>query len=148
MEEKDDEIRDQVAKKVVEQWAINRTPYLLSSIGIDLKLAGIDYHKLAGPGVTLSKYIASIAQGRFKVVSHPVIKARVGAIPSTEDYDFPEVEKTTDTPTRPAAERARRLTPKKYVVLNFLEALSDLPQEDLEKINLPISVLAKLLSRQ
>jgi len=40
------------------------------------------------------------------------------------------------------------MPPRKYVVLNFLQALSDLSPEDLKEVQIPAGVLAKLLSQQ
>lgn len=147
MEVSEQAIRELVARKAGEWWRSKRTPYLVSSIGIDLKQSGLEYRQLAAPSINLAKYLSSIAHGEFKVVSHPSLRARVGVIPGSEHYNFPEEEPATAKGEVIAqGERVRRTTPRKYVVLNFLEALSDLPQEELDKISLPISVLAKLLS--
>jgi hypothetical protein len=131
-----------------DRWERDQSPYLVSDIGNDLKAEGISYRDIIGEEINLVGFLRENAAGKFKVIAHPIQKAKVGVIPPDRDYSFDRrVEPTPDSSER-RFERTRRQTPKKYVVLNFLEALAELDESEIEKIQIPLSVLAKLLVKK
>jgi len=133
-------------------WEVARQPYLISSLGTDLKSAGFDYRSLLGE-VTLGSFFSSRATD-VKVVRHPTLKAKVGLIPATENYEYPAEDilpGADQVGSLRAVERSahtidRRPRNARHVVMNFLEALGSLPEDDLQRVNIPVSVLAKLVA--
>jgi hypothetical protein len=139
-----DELLDFVAKLTRERWAESRKPLLASFVPPILLAHGMNYREILGPMTKLVSYLTQNGGGRFKIVIHPQHKAKIGLIPPTENYDFeieprePEPNKTNLLPSKSRSQ--------KFVVLNFLEALSTLEPSELDKVQIPVSVLAKLLS--
>jgi len=131
-----------------EKWDRDRSPYLVSDIGNDLKAEGISYRDVIGEETNLAGFLRENARDKFKVVVHPVQKAKVGVIPPDQDYSFERGVTTSPEAGEKRSERTRRQTPKKYIVLNFLEALAELDESEIEKIQIPLSVLAKLLVKK
>jgi len=141
------ELINLAAEKAAQQWQADRSPYLISDIGNDLKDMGAFYKEIIGEEYSLTSFLRANAAGKFKVVVHPDKKAKVGVIPPNEEYDFNAVPSRLQEAERGhSAERQRKQTPRKYVVLNFLEALAELDNSDLEQVQLPLTIIKKLLS--
>jgi hypothetical protein len=129
---------------VREHWGATREPLLLSLIAPELSSHGMDYKQLLGT-VRLSEFLASNAEGRFVLVRHPTKRAKVGLIPAGEQFEY-EPEPIPVTRTAIGVTSKRRSA--RYALLNFLDALGDLPPEELDKIVLPVSAMVKLLERR
>lgn len=137
-------VLDHVQKIVGEHWLATREPLLLSLVAPDLMLHGIDYKQLLGT-VRLSEFLGANADGRLKLVRHPIKRAKVGLIPIGEEFEF---EPEPASPPRPTTSAAAKRRSGRYAVLDFLDALADLPPEELDKIVIPISSLVRLLERK
>jgi len=87
---------------------------------------------------TLKAFIKETEQfGGYKLVEHPIQRARVGVVPAGADYKFPsEMDHSSMTIAKGSHQEA---------TLAFFRALATLPSEDLEKVIIPASVLVKLL---
>jgi hypothetical protein len=120
-----------------QQWDNSKSPLLLSSIPTLLLKQEFDYKsQLQDKG--LKSYIEQTNGNGYKLVTHPVHKAKVGIIPEEEDFKF----QTEDLGTAP---KNISSSSRERVVIDFLNALSTLPASDIEKVNIPASILAKLL---
>jgi hypothetical protein len=142
MEKTKDAMLDFLTTKTQQWWEANRSPYLVSYISPELSAQGVNWHEIVGEDVKLAKYLQENAEGRFKVVVHPWHRAKVGLIPENETFEY-----LTDALPKEATTRAEhfRAPNRKFVILNFLQALAELDKEELDKVHIPVSVLARLL---
>lgn len=120
-----------------EYWATHNRPLLLSNLPplIEEKLQ--DYKELLR-GASLKGYI----KGRegacgYKLIEHPMQKAKVGIIPSDIEYKF------SPPPVDNPSVRKSKADPG--AIISFLAELAKLPEAEVEKIDIPVSVLVKLL---
>jgi ribosomal protein S4 len=88
-------------------------------------------------GRSLKKFIKE-TEGKYKLVEHPYQKAKVALIPKNESYKFPELDEKQEQSViiNRNAEKA---------LIEFLKALKKLPEQDQEKVQIPVSVLVKML---
>jgi hypothetical protein len=136
-----------LGQQAVAVWNADAKPYLLSMVTPDLKQQGLTYQGAIGDK-TLAKWAETVEQDEFTVVRHPLHRANVGVIPFGEAYEFPRVAPRTpglaiefDDDRRTEGSGRQR----KAVVVRFLETLTKLDPEDLDKIVLPVSVIVKLI---
>lgn len=132
-----------IVRKTNEHWEKTKAPYLLSYVTTDLAPLGAHYRNIIGEGVTLKQYVSGIPSVR--VVVHPLHKAKVGLVPANVQFSF-EIEpsvRSSGLVTEPL--KRPRMPPQRYIVMQFLNLLSKLPEEDLKSVNIPVHVLAKLV---
>jgi hypothetical protein len=134
-----------IIKRTKEVWDTSSVPYMLSWISPELQAKGILYKTIIGPQ-TLKQFAATLAD-HVRLVVHPTQKSRIGLVPKTENFEFEE-ELTLNTSLREATPKKLRQPSQRYIVTQFLVALSRLNDDELNKINIPISVLAKLLGEK
>ncbi|MFN3147215.1 MAG: hypothetical protein ACE368_19180 [Paracoccaceae bacterium] len=129
--------------KAAEIWARDQKPYFLANVQPDLKKKGKDYRAALGEEIKLSDFARSLKSVRF--IQHPSKPAIVGVIPLNEEYDV-----EASAPQKESAERAKRTSFRKRerVILDFLGLISELSDADLDGVNIPLHVLAKLLKEQ
>jgi len=78
----------------------------------------------------------------YKVITHPVHRAKIGLVPPDVNYEF-------EADSEPAQETALSdIAPVPNDAIALLNILSKLDAEDLEKITIPVSVLAKLFKQR
>lgn len=143
-----DNLIDIIEKKTREIWEDRKAPWLLSDVEPFLRKEGFSYKDLIAP-LTLKKFAAGL-DGKVKVIQHSSRRARVGLIPPDKSYSFDTevADPTSVAPVRETSSARSHSRNTKYVVLNFLQALSTLDEEDLEKVVIPTSVLAKLVKEK
>ena len=102
-----------------------------------------DSKKVLSEGTTLRQFVATLDD--LRIVVHPIQKAKIGVVPKDSPFTF-EVEPTVK-PTASTDERPRRIRQpnQRFVVMQFLAALSRLPPEDVKEVNIPVHVLARLM---
>lgn len=134
--------------KYIEDRAIDKwptAPYMLSSIGTELKVAGVEYLPLIKP-LKLRQFVLATEFERIKAVAHPHHLAAVALVPKSENFAFPDAEPSTDTEVggkdeRPAAPtRTSAYSP----AARLLGILSRLSEDDLGRIEIPVDLLVKL----
>ena len=140
-----DELKAFLSEKALERWTIERKPYLLSEAAPHFRELGKQFRSLLVNDVTLTRWAETHGDGLFSVVRHPVQKAKVGIIPAGEVYNFPEPITAQPATTAPEGASKEALRHRRLAVLKFFETISSLPDEDLEKIHIPVSVIAKLM---
>ena len=131
-----------VARRTKETWG-QRRPYYISFIGTDAAKEAVDYRSIIAP-LKLRQWALTVQIDEVKVVAHPMHKAQVGFVPADEEFTFGDegVNSTTQsTPiTKPSSvNETRRST------LQFMKALSMLSDEELDKINIPVRTIVRLL---
>lgn len=124
-----------------EYWDANQRPLLLSQLPVLLRDRQIDFRTTLGDK-SLKSFVTRVADANhFKVVIDPTHKAKIGLIPDSVAYEFPiEV-----LPSQTNAVSEISSAQNDAVVL--LGILSKLDAADLEKIDIPVSVLAKLFKQ-
>ena len=139
MQHTKEELADKIVELCTENWKKERTPLLLSELGANLKDAGFDYKailKLQG----LRKFIADNA-GKLAIVQHPTLFAKIGIIPTAKSFSY------TDIPTLSKSEPSEldRLRKNRRAFYGFIEALSELPPEEIAGVSIPARVIVRLL---
>ncbi|RZU36810.1 hypothetical protein EV700_3282 [Fluviicoccus keumensis] len=118
-------------------WASRQVPVLLSGLPSMLQEKIPNFRALLGVR-TLKVFLQETGgNAGYKLVEHPSQKARIGVIPAAEEYVFPSEPQTS---TKTIKDDVRQ-----EAVLAFLRELSKLPDSELDKVNIPVSVLVKLL---
>jgi hypothetical protein len=130
-----------------QSWEKFKKPILLSLLGSELSVLNPDYNELIEP-LKLREFLTANADENFSIIQHPHQKAKVGLIPTNETFAFPVEEKVEltklDRHTR-TEQSGHRRAQGKYVVQNFLDLLSNLEAEDVERVQIPIDVIAKMI---
>lgn len=125
---------DYLRESVLENWEKTKEPFLLSSIGS--KFTKEEIRQNTG-GLSISTWIRNNLNSlELKIVSHPSQKEKIGLIPKKEKFSYEEEETSTNSTHL----SDRELT------LSFIELLQKrCTPKELEEINLPLKILAKLL---
>lgn len=134
-----DELATKLSDLVQSHWEENNQPLLLSKIGLWLREHVSNHSQLLGEE-NLRAFL-NLYSKKFKVVQHPQQYAKIGVVPPSESYDFPdslsvesnEVSATTD------------LKRSRGAFYSFIRELSRLDQEDIESVKIPTRVIVRLL---
>lgn len=117
------------------QWKAHGIPILLSNLPPLLESEVPGFRDILGAN-SLRSYIKRLgSDAGLKLIEHPTHKAKVGIAPAGVEYKFPEDERSGKSDVNGSQPPALRL----------LNELAKLPQEDLDKVIIPVSVLIKLL---
>lgn len=144
MENFKDNLKENLIDAVVEKWNSHQSPLLLSQIPSQLKLEKPVKEVLEGQG--LKEYLDDlISKGApIKFVSHPTQKAKIGLIPSEEDYSYQKEE----------ASRTKHFKNKygddsfsREEIRGILKFLGTISFEDRGKIFFSAEVLQNLLKK-
>lgn len=130
-------ILDALRKIVEDYWRDNEKPLLFSMLPSFLERE-IPGFKNEIEGGSLKKFVMEEPHG-YILVDHPTQKAKIGLIPSGENYIFQDEIPGNKTPKN--KDNVRKNENK---AITLLRMLSDLPKEDIDKINIPLSVIVKL----
>ncbi|WP_024527275.1 hypothetical protein [Serratia fonticola] len=126
-----------IQDKAFQAWEVNGSPYLLSNAVTDFREYG-DMKSVIGAR-SLKSWVSNKEDLlNVKVLTHPVAKARIVVVPKDSNFSFESATKT------PSANGKKELTNREITIL-FLEAIGSLPQHDLEEINIPVRIIAKLM---
>jgi hypothetical protein len=123
-------------------WQTKEQPVLLSNLPPLLAGNESGYKDFLG-GQSLKQFIKDTETeegSQYKLVTHPSQSAKLGLAPLPEgtDFQFPEPGATSEQAviTDRSSEKA---------LLDFLKALKKLPAQDLVEVNIPVSVMVKML---
>jgi len=127
---------DALEQIAVHHWNTNKQPVLLSNLPPLLMKNLPDYKDILS-GRSLKKFIKE-SEGKYKLVEHPYQRAKVALLPKDESYKFPELDEKHEQSViiDRNAEKA---------LIEFLKALKKLPEQDQEKVQIPVSVLVKMI---
>ncbi len=131
-------------EKAEKNWKEQEQPYFLSMVSPELREMNIDYKSILG-AERLKTFVQRMrSESGFKIVEHPTQKAKIAIIPSSENFEFEVDPKLNFTREAPLRDR-RKSDNREEAVLSFLRLLGDLPKDDLDAINIPVRVLARLI---
>lgn len=141
------ELLEVIKAKVADKWKADGNPLLTSFIGTQLSRDGINYREILEGG-NLTEFIR-VNHDAFKIVKHPTQTAKIGVIPSSENYSFAYFE-NSDGISPPSGSdymigdetRLRRTRGAFYA---FVRAVSELKHEEIASINIPMPVIVRLL---
>ncbi|ENB7997086.1 hypothetical protein ABIW00_004414 [Escherichia coli] len=126
-----------IQDKALQAWEGNGSPYLLSNAVTDFREYG-DMKSVIG-NKSLKAWVSNKEDLlNVKVMTHPVAKARIVVVPKDSNFSFESAAKTS------SANEKKELTNREITIL-FLEAIGSLPQHDLDEINIPVRIIAKLM---
>lgn len=121
-----------------EVWAAEQKPILVSELSVRLKRLSPDADYKGGLGKQSMKsfILDSAAEFGYQLFEHPTQRAKLGLAPASVQFAFPDEQKE---------ERAAEVNTKgKGDGVALMRLLAKLPDADLEKISIPVSVLVKL----
>ncbi len=122
----------------------DKQPYLLSFAGPDLTDAQIDYRSVLD-GERLKAFVERTSgEGGYQLVKHPHQKAKVGLVPHGAEFQFDDLDQEEPV----SWDSSRSTQPHGSTLLDFLNALSKLPPEDLDGVVIPTRVLVKLARKR
>ena len=133
------DLADKIVALSAEHWTETSEPLLLSRLGDALKTAGFDYKEiLEGQGL---RHFIDKEVGNLTVAQHPLQHAKVGVHPATESYSY------ANTPAEIKQELSEfdKLRKSRRAFYGFIEAISELPREDVEGVTIPARVIVRLL---
>ena len=138
----EDKIIEFLSGKAKEAWNEER-PYLLSFAAPDMAANDIDYKAILN-GERLKAFVERTArEGKYQIVKHPYQRAKVGVVPSGVQFQF----RDDDQKQAGSSRSIHSISEQGATLFNFLKALAELPQEDLEGFVIPARVLVKLAKR-
>lgn len=130
-----------------QSWEKFGKPMLLSLLGSELSALNREYGDLIEP-LKLREFLTANSQDKFAIIQHPTQKPKVGLIPYGKEYVFPIEDHEEGSAPDQYQELGRtpnRRTQGKYVVQNFLDLLANLDHEDVQRVQIPIDVIAKMI---
>jgi hypothetical protein len=135
--------KKELAEKITElssgHWAAASEPLLLSQLGPDLSVAGFNYKEiLDGQGL---RHFIDNEVNELTIAKHPQQYAKVGVHPAKVSFSY------ADAPaeTKPEPSGADKLKKSRRAFYGFIQAISDLPPQEIEAINIPTRVIVRLL---
>lgn len=135
--------KEELTAKIIElsnvHWKVSLEPLLLSRLGPDLTAAGFDYKEiLEGQGL---RHFIDKEVGELSIAQHPQQYAKLGVHPATESFSY------TDVPveTKPETTEADKLRKSRRAFYGFIQAISELPTDEIKEINIPARVIVRLL---
>lgn len=122
-----------------QRWKDSRKPLLLSQLGPVLKASGLDYAAIPDwPGL---KSFVSNEVSDLQIVTHPTQHAKIGVYPAAENFEFPDAQASvTSEPSE-----AEKLRKNRRAFYAFIEAVSELPPEEIDGFDIPARVIVWLL---
>lgn len=133
------DLKDEIIKISTEHWKNSNEPLLLSQLGPDLKANDLDYKEILG-GQGLRQFI-NTEISELAIAQHPHQYAKLGVHPAGESFSY------TDAPVENRTEQTEqdKLRKNRRAFYGFIQAISDLPPEELEGVNIPARVIVRLL---
>jgi hypothetical protein len=121
-------------------WTKYQQPVLLSNLPALLASKNSNYKELLN-GKTLKQFVIETATNNsYKLIAHPTQKAKLGVVPLPEgnNYIFPDSQIIDKNAFNFDSTSEKTL-------LEFLKALKKLPEQDIKNINIPVSILVKMI---
>lgn len=134
-----DTFKSFIRDRAIETWVQRQSPYYLSFVATDLRKQEIDYRQFVGP-LRLSQWAASNDVPGTVLVAHPTQRARIGFVPEDSGFKF-DIEDTNSH----ADSRPRGTSSRGRVLIQFVQSLTDLPDDALMNFTVPAKTLIALL---
>ena len=136
-----------IVKLAREVWEKTQSPLLLSNIEPALKQRGIIYKNVLPKSTSLREFVSTLAD-RVKIVVHPIHKAKIGIVPSESTFAFEAEPTVKPGPATMGHKKKIRQPNQRFIVMQFLAALSRLTEEERNSVVIPIQVLARLMEEK
>lgn len=120
-------------------WKKFPEPLLLSRLGSDLNAAGFDYKEILD-GQGLRHFIDSEVS-ELTIAQHPQQYAKIGVHPAAENFSY----RDAPAETKPELTELDKLRKNRRAFYGFIHAISELPPEEIEGVNIPARVIVRLL---
>jgi len=134
----------EVAKIVSEHWRIEKNALYIADIPTKIREAkGIDYKEIIGDERLKAFALDTEGAESYKVVMHPRQKAKIGLVPYDVEFSFQEEPKNNGTKILHDISHNSRET-----TLSFLEIINKLPLQEKASIQIPVHIIAKLISKK
>ena len=133
------ELSNEIINLTKSCWDSSAEPLLLSNLGPALKSSGIDYKAILleqGLGNFISHDIPDL-----KIIKHPTQYAKIGVVPATADFSYETAE---SAPAKEPTEQDK-LRKSRRAFYGFIEAISELPPDEIEAVSIPTRVIVRLL---
>lgn len=130
-------------ERAEQQWDDNEQPYLLAAAPSHLRHVGVNYKEVLGEEKLKAFIKRTQGPDTFRLVEHPNQKPKVGVVPSTAEFSFAPTE-----PTAGPGDHPTNKVDSEEVVMNFLRALGNLRDADLDGFTIPAKTLAKLVRKR
>ncbi len=139
MEETKKELAEKIKALAADNWKDTKEPLLLSRLGLKLNELGFDYKKIL-EGRGLRHFVANEIR-ELTVVQHLSQYAKVGIHPENVSFSY------ADTPTKAKQEPSEldKLQKSRRAFNSFIQAISELPPEEIEGVSIPARVIVRLL---
>jgi hypothetical protein len=133
------DLADKIVALATANWAEVSQPLLLSRLGPDLKAKDFDYKEILD-GQGLRNFIDKEV-GELTVAQHPQQFAKVGVHPASQTFSYSDaiVEDKVESSEFDKLRKNRR------AFYGFIQAISELPAEEIEGVNIPARVIVRLL---
>lgn len=133
-----EELQSKLEKLTCDYWDKNQKPLLLSGLVPAIEREGILLSDVIGE-VRIKEFIkqTSYEGAGYKLVVDPIHKARIGIIPSKENYSYSGRVDTSSNATLDASHKT---------TMDFLALIKQLPKDEADQVHIPIRILAKLLN--
>ncbi|MRR56608.1 MAG: hypothetical protein EG824_00095 [Deltaproteobacteria bacterium] len=135
--------KDDLGKKLKQMaddaWKSKQAPVLLSMIPAYLKqLAPEDNYRTATEKLSLKAFILQTgSEFGYQLIEHPTQRATLGLVPAEVKFSFSSEPKSENIPDH-------QTTRTEEQGIALLRMLAKLPDVELDKVVIPVSVLAKL----
>ena len=132
---------DVLTEIVKDHWKSKNQAVLLSNLPPLFVSNGLAYRDVLGVK-SLKSFIEETSNegASYRLVVHPSQPAKLGVVPVPDGihYQFPECNDITESVVID-----NRFSEK--ALMDFLKALKKLPSQDIENVDIPISVLVKMM---
>lgn len=143
-------LSDFLLEKTKGVWEEKKEPYLLSSVGVDLKKEKGKNIKEELNGEKLKSWIINNKDSILvEVIEHPLIKEKIGIIPKGEVFNYTSESERKINKKNNISVKSRLCNKKENENLmklkDFLNMVSVLSEKDLDKVIIPSSVILKIM---
>lgn len=139
MTQKKKELAEKITQLSEEHWKASSEPLLLSQLGPDLTAAGFAYKEtLDGEGL---RHFIDKEIDELTIAKHPQQYAKVGVYPAKESFSYA----AASAEAKPEQTEVDKLRKSRRAFYGFIQAISELPPEEIEAINIPARVIVRLL---
>lgn len=139
----EEELEEFLTKRANETWNQKNGPYFLAMVQPELNALNFDYKSVTGT-TTLSQFSRNL--DKVRVVQHPHQRAKIGLVPIDAGFEF-DVSETPEPDTSARIYKKHQSKTGKRVVVDFLHALSELEDKDLDGFEIPALIIAKMLRK-
>lgn len=133
------DLANKIFETANEHWKNNSEAILLSVLGPKLTEWDPEYKSILS-GSSLRQFIESHAQD-VKIAQHPKQYARIGVYPASNNFSYENIGENSESSPDKYNVRYRN----RQAFYHFINALSNLDDDDIKDIHIPVKVIIRLL---